>query len=657
MIRFQYQAINNGKLLVKGSVEADSKELAQQKIKNLGWTIRTIEDSKTIKEALAKNRKLQEKVFEKKRKDLSKANKNKFSWKALWQKLRQAFHKEQTPDKKEETSTTALENDLTDIDFRKVLRDTPIEGGARQQTVGTGGSKINLDINKIAITSESPLKLYFHKLALRFKKFIYSLIGHSKKVVIERQIIDIKKLEARRKLQTVNQSPMEKLITFVGGSKVKNRPEGKKRILILKGFFGKRDFLGSLLNRFSDFKKLRSSKEVRKLNFRKSENEREKEKARDVLLVKGYEKTGNVLLDTFNWLNEQVVNLTPIKSKELMSFYQLLAVMINAGIPLLKSLKQLLNQVKNPKFKKILYVIVHEIENGSSLSSAMLNFPATFDDAEIGMVQAGEASGQLGQVLKRVAEQTEKRLAMKGRIKNAMMYPVAVLCVLGIVGVIVMIYIVPKLTEIFSDANVELPTSTKLLIGLSNFLTSFWYLLIFAVAGIIFGIKATYKTAEGKYYIDYIKLKIPVFGGLLQKVAVARFARSLSTLSASGIAIIKALKINANSVGNEIYKQEILTTSEAVKKGVGISKDLENNRLFPEMVINMLAIGEETAQIGPVAGKIADFYEEEVDDSLKNLSSLIEPLIIVVIAIAVGFLVMAIMGPVMQLSDVASSIE
>ena len=381
---------------------------------------------------------------------------------------------------------------------------------------------------------------------------------------------------------------------------------------------------------------------------------REKQEAKEALLIRGYVKTGNPVVDMFNKLNEWMVEMSKVKSKEKVTFFQLLAVMVNAGIPLLKSLKQLVEQSTNPKLKKILLAIVYEIENGASLSNAMKEFTDTFSDATVGMIEAGEASGQLGETLKHIAKQEEKAHEMKSKIKGALIYPVTIIVVMLIAFVIVMIMVVPKITELFEGAGASLPTSTRALIWISGFLQKFWWLLAIVVGGTIFGLKAYGSTEEGKYYLDFVKLKLPVFGTLIQKAALARFTRQLSTLSASGLSIIKALRINADSVGNEIYRQEILDTSESVKKGIGIAVHLKNNKLFPSLLTNMIAVGEETAQLSNVSGKVADYYETEVDEMVKNMSSLMEPLVIVVIGAGVGFLVAAIMTPIMNLSEITN---
>lgn len=643
MFRFHYTALNRIGVPVSGEIDAPIEPAAQQRLSELGWKVTIISDGQRIQEAFAFSQELQDKLLAKK-------------GPSLWERIKNWFKRKP----KNTAAPSQVDQELKQIDFRTVLKDKPTslfnENEQTDQNHHPSKGQIKLDINKLEFNEVGAWQLFWRKLKSSLISFIAPL-KNPKRITIEKQVVSVDRLDqsTRRHLQT-DEGTMSRINSLFSHSR--QSTNNNRRILVLKGFLSSNfNLLQKLYRKLANLKKLKEKNRLRKINFRKSQEQKDQQRAHELLQIQGYEKTGNIFIDTFNWLNERIVNLTPVGTKDLMTFYQLLAVMTNAGIPLLKSLKQLLNQIKNLKFRKILYVIIHEIENGSPLSVAMSNFDTVFGNAEIGMVQAGEASGQLGQVLKRVAEQTEKRIAMTSRVKNAMMYPAAVTVVLTIVGFVVMIYIVPKITEIFTQANVDLPASTQFLIATSGVMKSYWYLFIAAVAGIYFLIRTIHRTADGKYYMDYIKLKLPIFGEILKKIAVARFTRSLSTLSASGLSIIKALRINAESIGNEIYKQEIMTTAEAVKKGISISKDLDGNALFPEMVINMLAIGEETAQLGLVSGKVADFYEAEVDDTLKNLSTLIEPIIIVLIAAAVGFLVLAIMGPIMQLADVASSIQ
>lgn len=544
---------------------------------------------------------------------------------------------------------TKKEGDLSNVDLAGKIKKKEVQ---YDETDVDSEGGINLDVNRINIKEKDnrTLKQKIQDLIDQVLKSIRIWIMKVQGKDVSTQVIDVDMLTSKSKFRKGG--------VVIGGTHAAT--EGGKRVLVLKGF-GKKvkdraklegNIFKAVWKMCIEFIASMKQKKQKRLSFQMTEREKEKMDAKEALLIRGYVKTGNPVIDFFNQLNEWMVEMSKVKSKEKVTFYQLLAVMVNAGIPLLKSLKQLVEQSTNPKLKKILLAIVYEIENGASLSNAMKEFKDTFTDATVGMVEAGEASGQLGETLRHIAEQEEKSHNMKSKIKGAMIYPVTIIVVMLIAAVIIMIMVVPKITELFDGAGAKLPTSTRMLIATSSFLTHFWWLLAIIIGGAIFGLKMYGSTEEGKYYLDYLKLKLPVFGGLIQKASLARFTRQLSTLSASGLSIIKALKINADSVGNEIYRQEILETSESVKKGIGIAAHLENNKLFPSLVTNMIAVGEETAQLSNVAGKIADYYETEVDDMVKNMSSLMEPMVIVVIGAGVAFLVSAIMTPIMNISEV-----
>lgn len=456
--------------------------------------------------------------------------------------------------------------------------------------------------------------------------------------------------ELKRQKEQVKQAKAAKK-----AKKAQELAEQQTRTMVVEGVDGKKlPWYQFLLDIFKP-KKAGDASEKRRLSFNMTEEEQQREAEKARLQIQGFKPTGNPFVDTYNKLNEFLITHQSVGVKDLVTFYTLLAVMINSGIPLVKSLHQLVEQQKNARFKRILFQIVYEVENGKSLSRAMRQFPDVFNDAHLGMVEAGEASGQLGQVMKRIAEEAEKSSKMLSKVKGALIYPMVIFCILIVVMVVVMVAVVPKIQEVFAGAGVELPLPTRILIAMSEFLINRWYVLVVIIGSIVFGVTTYLKTEEGKYYFDYFKLKVPIFGALFTKVALARFTSSLANLSSSGLSIIKALKINADSVGNEIYRQEILATAESVKKGVSIAKDLQGNKLFPAMVVDMIAVGEETAQVANVSQKIAEFYEAEVDDMVKNMQSLMEPIIIVVMGVAVGGLVAAIMLPIMNLSEVATS--
>ncbi len=373
---------------------------------------------------------------------------------------------------------------------------------------------------------------------------------------------------------------------------------------------------------------------------------------------RGREKS-NGLMDQLNGL---FARFNPIKDSDKVSFFRLLATMINAGISIVKGLHILEDQIENPHFKQVVGDLARKIETGSSFSKALADFGQYFSEAQIGMVEAGEASGRLNQTLLQIATETEKSASLTSKIKGAMIYPVVVILILIGAGFAVMTFVMPKIKEMFDNLGGELPAMTKALIGASNFLTgstlglSNALVILLVFAGLIVAFLAWKKTEFGRYAWAQILLRIPVFGKLSQRVALARFCRGLSTLVSSGVSILKALRITATSVGNAVYEKRINEIADDVKQGITMAENMKDNELlFPSMVVGMIGVAEQTAQIDAITAKIADYYEDQVDDMVKNLSSLMEPIIIVVLGLAVGFLVIAVMMPILQSSDLAGN--
>jgi len=365
----------------------------------------------------------------------------------------------------------------------------------------------------------------------------------------------------------------------------------------------------------------------------------------------------------FEKMNLWVIDHSRVKTKERVTLFRLLATMINAGLSLVKALYILEEQAENPKIKRVCAHLRNTVENGQSLSDGMRKYPDVFEDAQVGMLRSGEATGQLNEVLLQIADQMEASAKLKGKIKGAMMYPIAIIIVLFLVVGAVTVLVIPKLKDMFNNGGVELPQATKMLIATSEFLTSttfsvpnwaFSGLLLISIPFIIGQLRRHYDTA--KYYWDIFLFSLPIFGNLARKVVLARFCRSISTLLKSGISITKTLDITGDVVGSELYRRRIRLIAEDVSQGITIAENIRGQkRMWPIMLVSMMDVGEQTAQIDSISAKLAEFYEEEVDNIVKNLSSLMEPLIIVFIGIVVGFLVAAIMGPIMQMSEVATA--
>ncbi len=367
--------------------------------------------------------------------------------------------------------------------------------------------------------------------------------------------------------------------------------------------------------------------------------------------------TGNPLIDTFKRVNEFLIDHTKIKIKDKAVFYRLLAVMLNAGLPLIKSLRTLgVQSEKNPRLSKILFSCATSIEGGKSLSEAMNDYPDVFGDAEIGMVKAGEASGQLNKTLKSIAAEEEKTASITGKVKGAMTYPIVILTLLLVAITLMMILVVPQLTRLFTQSSRDLPLPTRVLIGLSDFAINYWPFIIAGIALSFIGFGAWRKTRGGRYILDYIKINLPIFGPIFRKTALSKFARGFANLMGSGVPIIKSIEIVSHSIGNEVYKRRLVLTAEDMRRGIPMAENMSNSKLFPKMLVNMIEVGEQTAQLENVMVKVADFYDEEIDTVVASLTKIMEPLILVIIGLVVGGLVAAIMLPIMQLTDIAGAV-
>lgn len=361
-------------------------------------------------------------------------------------------------------------------------------------------------------------------------------------------------------------------------------------------------------------------------------------------------------------INRWLASKSNLNQKDKVSFYRLFATMINAGISIIKSLSILKDQIESPKLTIIIEKVIERIEKGDTLSKALSLYPKEFLDAEIGMIHAGEESGQLNVALINLADQTEKSSSITKKLKGAMIYPLVVLVMLVGALFAVMTFVMPQIKEMFESFDAELPLPTQILIKISDFCIAtggpFGFInvvnVIISIVIVIIGIIYFKRTPLGKPIWDGLLLRLPIFGVLNQKVALAKMCRGIATLTSSGIPIIKVLFICADMIGNELYKKRLLRVSEDVKIGISIADNMRGDkRFFPSMLVSMIGVGEQTAQLDKITMKIAEFYEEESEDMIKNITALLEPIIIVVVGLTVGGLVIAIMLPILSLSDLA----
>jgi type IV pilus assembly protein PilC len=338
-----------------------------------------------------------------------------------------------------------------------------------------------------------------------------------------------------------------------------------------------------------------------------------------------------------------------VKLKDLSIFCRQFSTMIDAGVSLVLALDVLGEQTQNPKLKRILREIQVEVESGQTLSKSMQKYPKVFNNMFVGLIRAGEVGGVLEEALQRLSHFLEKDMELRRKVKAALTYPaivvvVAILIVLGLCT-----FIVPKFVELFKDLGVkELPLMTQMLVDFSDFLKTKWYIGLGIVAFIWFAIKYAGTTKLGRRVIDRLKLKIPVFGKLGHKICLAKFSRTLSTLLVSGVPILQAMETVAGTVGNEIISEAIMNARARIREGDRINEPLEKSKMFPPMVVHMISIGEESGALDQMLSKIAEFYEGEVESTLQSLTAAIEPVMIVFLGVCVGFIVIAMFAPLLQ---------
>jgi type IV pilus assembly protein PilC len=339
-----------------------------------------------------------------------------------------------------------------------------------------------------------------------------------------------------------------------------------------------------------------------------------------------------------------------VKTKDITVFTRQFATMINAGLPLVKCLNILSEQTDSPVLTGVIADVQHEVEMGRSLSEALAKHPDTFKELYSSMVKAGEIGGVLDDVLLRIATTLESEDEIRRRIKSAMTYPLAMLAISILLLVIMLVFVVPAFEKMFSDMGAALPFLTKIIVGVSHFLTS-WKgaVVLLALVGGVVALRRWLKTDGGRRKLDSFKLKLPVFGSLFHKMSLSRFSRTLGTLVASGVPILQALEITSKTVGNVLVAEAVESVRAGVKEGDSIARPLGQSPLFPPMVTQMLAIGEETGALDTMLNKVSDFYDSEVSATVEALTSLLEPLLIVFLGLIVGTIVIALYMPIFSL--------
>ena len=340
-----------------------------------------------------------------------------------------------------------------------------------------------------------------------------------------------------------------------------------------------------------------------------------------------------------------------INKRDVVVFARQMAVMISANLPIVPALRIISQQVEKKSFKEIIANIADEVDGGAKLSQALEKQNRIFSNFFISMIKSGETSGKLDEVLQYLADQEEKDYDLIAKIKGAMIYPSVIVSGMLVLGVAMMIFVIPKLTEMLLAAGADLPLTTRLLIFISNAFRQFWWLIAIVLAAGILTVRAFIRRGVGAIVWDATKVKLPIFGKLFQKIYIVRFSRSLATLIVGGLPLTAALKIVSEIVGNKAYREVIDKTVKEVEDGNSIAVMFSQSKLFPKLVSQMLAVGEKTGRIDEILKKIADFYQREIENMVANLTSLIEPLIMIVIGLAVGVMVSAIILPMYQLAN------
>ncbi|MFC1655764.1 type II secretion system F family protein [Patescibacteria group bacterium] len=362
----------------------------------------------------------------------------------------------------------------------------------------------------------------------------------------------------------------------------------------------------------------------------------------------------NTNASVFTKVNDLMVDHTRIGLKEKSYFFHLMAVMIDAGIPMLQTLQVLARRTENPHFQRIINTLAHATSSGKSLSDSMARFSEVFNESEIGVIRAGEAAGNLNKMLFRLSEQIEKSHSLQVKLITAATYPLVIFLTLITIAIGMMIWIVPTLINLLKEGGLpedQFPTATKVLIALSTFISSYWWLIILVVV-ITLSLYHVYRgTQVGKFQTDYMKLRIPIIGSLVRKVIVLRFVSMLGILIEAGLPVLKTLQIIGGSIDNSLYQAKTWDVIKKVQAGEKISDNLMDAPfLFPETVTQMLSIGESSASMGSISQKIGIHFDREIDHSLKRLTSLFEPLMILFVGIVVALLALAILMPIFDLT-------
>jgi len=340
-----------------------------------------------------------------------------------------------------------------------------------------------------------------------------------------------------------------------------------------------------------------------------------------------------------------------IKTRDIVIFTRQFATMINSGLPLVQSLSILASQTENKALKDVTKQVVFDVEAGNTLADAFSRHPKAFSGLFVNMVAAGEAGGILDTILLRLATFLEKNDALIRKVKSAMVYPAVIMSVAGIAITVLLIFVIPVFQSMFASVNMDLPLPTRIVIGMSEFLTGYWWAILAVIGAVVFLLRQYYATPDGHRNIDKMMINSPILGDVIRKSAVSRFTRTLGTLISSGVSILDGLEITAKTSGNRVIHDAVMEARASIAGGETIAAPLERSKVFPPMVISMIAVGEQTGGLDEMLTKIADFYDEEVDVAVGTLLSLMEPVMIVVLGVVVGGMVVAMYLPIFDMMN------
>ncbi|KKP64909.1 MAG: Type 4 fimbrial assembly protein PilC [candidate division WS6 bacterium GW2011_GWE1_34_7] len=352
-----------------------------------------------------------------------------------------------------------------------------------------------------------------------------------------------------------------------------------------------------------------------------------------------------------DWEKLAEINIGGVPMKDKVVFMRQMATMVGAGLPLTRALEIMVQQASNPMFKRVLKEVLSSVQSGKSFADSFREQSDVFDPITLNLIEAGEESGNLETILERLATELEESKTLGDKLRSAMIYPIIILVIIVVVMVLMMLVLVPSMAEIYGDFGAELPLVTRILMSMSDFFLKFWWAIIVVIAVVVIGMKYYLDTKKGKRNFDKLVLKIPAIGAIITKIQLSQFTRLLALLLGSGLSIMKALELTAQSLKNEMFRDTVMEAKEEVEKGGALAIPIARSEYFPLLVSSMIAVGEETGEIDIVLEKVSQYYKEEVNVATSNLSSILEPVFLVIMGLAVGFIALAVYMPMFQLSS------